>query len=108
MVAGHPTSPPYLAYISQVPSLAQLRIATTPRSIAGYRYSNEQVQWVGNAALGVCSKMAAVLALGAPPREVRSIFDKRYRQLTSTPQLAAVGAEALRGAVFERGRVVLV
>ena len=40
-----------------VPSMAQLRIATTPRSIAGYRYSNEQVQWVGNAALGVCSKV---------------------------------------------------
>ena len=34
----------YLAHISQVPSLAQLRIATTPRSIAGYRYSNEQVR----------------------------------------------------------------
>ena len=27
-----------------MPSLAQLRIATTPRSIAGYRYSNEQVR----------------------------------------------------------------
>jgi len=27
-----------------VPSLAQLRVATTPRSIAGYRYSNEQAR----------------------------------------------------------------
>ena len=86
-----------------VPSLAQLRIATTPRSIAGYRYSNEQVQWVGNAALGVCSKVAAVLALGAPPREVQSIFDHRYTQLTSTTQLAAmVEARCWEGAIFMR------
>jgi hypothetical protein len=71
-----------------VPPLAELRLATTPRGIGGYRHSNEQIRWVGNAVLGLCCKVAAVVVLGEAPRHARRCRDSRYDLWTSNRWLA--------------------
>jgi hypothetical protein len=58
-----------------VPSVPFLRAATTPQSVGGYRQSNEYHKWVGNAVLGMCAKIAAVISLGKAPGRARLIYD---------------------------------
>ena len=72
-----------------VPTAAQLRSATTPKAIGGYKYSNEHVRWVGNAVLGLCCKVAAVMALGESPRVARKIRHWKYDHWTSSTFIAS-------------------
>jgi len=74
---------------ASVPSCATLCGATTPRSIGGGgEGSNEMSAWVGNAVLGLCCKVAAVLALGAPPRRAQQVFSPHYYRWLGTSWLA--------------------
>jgi len=74
---------------ASVPSYATLCGATTPRSIGGGgEGSNEMSAWVGNAVLGLCCKVAAVLALGAPPRRAQQVFSPHYYRWLGTSWLA--------------------
>ena len=72
-----------------VPSVAQLRVATTPKTVGGARQSNEQLRWVGNAVLGLCCKVAGVIALERSPREARLVFDSRSYRLWSSEEWIA-------------------
>lgn len=72
-----------------VPSLARLRKATTPRQISGYDHAHERAVWIGNAVLGLCGKVAAVVALNTTPRRAKRFFYQRGARLWSSTEYQA-------------------
>ena len=85
-----------------VPSPAHLRRATTPRQISGYDHAHERAVWIGNAVLGLCCKVAAVVALDQTPRQAKRFFYQRgaYLWSSSTYQASCVRAQGWDKALF--------
>ena len=85
-----------------VPSFAELCAAATPNGIGGYERSNERVKWIGNAVLGLCCKVAAVVALGptidSNQQLVHGFFHPAYYKWVSSNWLA----KSLRTRGWER------
>ena len=85
-----------------MPSLASLRRATTPRQISGYDHAHERAVWIGNAVLGLCCKVAAVVALDTTPRKAKRFFYPRGAYLWSSTehQASCVRAQGWDRALF--------